>query len=130
MNFTRRPMKLILGKRVRACETVSRPLHLTLERLKAVNTEKIVIEALEQRGWTKQFVANEPRLSEAVEMYKEAGFQVHLEPLPSQPRHPSKEQCELDADCRQCFEGFEDQYKIIFTRPDEDNTDRLKDDLF
>ncbi len=105
-------------------------MKLTLERLKAVNTEKIIIEALEQQGWTKQFVANEPRLSEAVEMYKETGFQVHLEPLPSQPRHPVEEKSELDADCRQCFEGFEDQYKIIFTRPGKENTDRLEDDLF
>ncbi|MBL7203520.1 MAG: hypothetical protein ISS63_04200 [Desulfobacteraceae bacterium] len=95
-----------------------------------VDREKAIVNALEQQGWTKQFVANEPRLSEAVEMYKEAGFEVHLEPLPPQPRHPAEEKCELDADCRQCFEGFEDQYRIIFTRPGEDNTDRLEDDLF
>ena len=81
-----------------------------------MNTEKIIIEALEQQGWTKQFVANEPRLSEAVEMYKEAGFKVHLEPLPPKSRPAAEEKCELDADCRQCFEGFEDQHKIIFTR--------------
>jgi len=81
-----------------------------------VDREEIIVATLEQQGWTKQFVANEPRLSEAVEIYKEAGFQVHLEPLPPHPRHPVQEKCGLDADCRQCFEGFEDQYKIIFTR--------------
>jgi len=37
------------------CETI---ITLTLGTLRAVNTEKIVIEALEQQGWTKQFVAN------------------------------------------------------------------------
>lgn len=95
-----------------------------------MDREKVIVNALEQQDWTKQFVANEPRLSEAVEMYKEAGFEVHLEPLPPQSRQPAEEKCELDADCRQCFEGFEDQYKIIFTRPGEDNTDRLEDDLF
>ena len=89
-----------------------------------------IVTAREQQGWTKQFVADEPRLSEAVEMYQEAGFEVHLEPLPPQPRRPSEEKCEPDADCHQCFEGFEDQYKIIFTRRGEDNTDRLEDDLF
>jgi hypothetical protein len=90
-----------------------------------VHRENTIFDTLEQQGWTRQFTTNEPRLSEAVEMYKEAGFQVHLEPLPPQPRRPTEDKCDLDADCRQCFEGFEDQYKIIFTRLDEDNTDRL-----
>ncbi len=95
-----------------------------------MDREKAIVKALEQQGWTRQFVANEPRLSEAVEMYKEARFEVHLEPLPPQPKQPAEEKCDLDADCHQCFEGFEDQYKIIFTRPGESNTDRLEDDLF
>ena len=77
------------------------------------------IEALEKEGWVKQFVANEPRLSEAVNLYTELGFEVRLEPLPkgqecdtcSGPEgHLEKEECRI------CFEGFEDQYKIIFTR--------------
>ena len=46
------------------------------------------IEVLLQNGWQRQFVANEPRLSEAADMYKEAGFDVHLEPL------PEKAECE------------------------------------
>ena len=71
-----------------------------------------------------------PHLSEAGEMYREAGFEVHLEPLPPQSRHRPEEKRELDADCRQCFEVFKDQYRIIFTRPGEDNTGRLEDDLF
>jgi hypothetical protein len=77
------------------------------------------IERLEKEGWVRQFVANEPRLSEAVGLYKELGFDVHLEPL------PAGQECETCAgtegdkergECRVCFEGFEDQYKIIFTR--------------
>jgi len=95
-----------------------------------VDKEEAVVKTLEQQGWSKKFVANEPRLSEAVEMYKEAGLKVHLEPLPPQPRHPSEEKCELGGGCHHCFEGFGEQYKIIFTRPDEDNIDRLEDDLF
>jgi hypothetical protein len=78
---------------------------------------KLTIKKLEEQGWVKQFIANEPRLGEAVELYEEAGFEVHLEPL------PKGEECETCAgpegpkECRICFDGFEDQYKIIFTRP-------------
>jgi len=74
------------------------------------------MKKLEEKGWIKQFIANEPRLSEAVELYKGAGFEVHLEPL------PKGEVCETCAgpeepkECLVCFDGFEDLYKIIFTR--------------
>ena len=90
------------------------------------------IEQLEKEGWVKQFVANEPRLSEAVDLYMESGFGVHLEPL------PKGEKCETCAgaedqkeqgECRVCFEGFEDQYKIIFTRRRKDSK-RSDDELF
>jgi thiamine monophosphate kinase len=88
-----------------------------------------MIEILEHDGWTKQFVANEPRLSEAVAMYREAGFEVHLEPLPKEPECKTCAGEEDDNECRICFEGFEDQYKIIFTRPKKDRAS-LEDDLF
>jgi hypothetical protein len=77
------------------------------------------IEALEKEGWVRQFVANEPRLSEAVNLYRELGFDVHLELL------PTGQECNTCAgaeghkekgECRVCFEGFEEQYRIIFTR--------------
>jgi hypothetical protein len=80
-------------------------------------------ETLEREGWTKRFAATEPRLSEVVEAYREAGFDVHLEPLPEEPTCESCEGSE-DADaCRVCFEGFEDLYKIIYTRPREASTE-------
>ena len=94
-----------------------------------MNEGKPRSEILEGEGWTKQFVACEPRLGEAVEMYKEVGFEVHLEPL---PKEAECESCAGDEDkdeCRICFEGFEDQYKIIFTRPGKSEAE-LKDDLF
>ncbi len=78
---------------------------------------------LEERGWVRRFIANEPRLSEAVALYTEAGFEVHLEPL------PEREECETCAgpeetkECRVCFDGFEDQYKIIYTRSARDAKD-------
>ncbi|MBW2708613.1 MAG: hypothetical protein JRD04_04910 [Deltaproteobacteria bacterium] len=93
-------------------------------------SEKTITRTLEDRGWRRQFVAAEPRLSEAVEMYGEAGFEVHLEPLPPQEKQPGKKGCETNGECRTCFGGFEDQYKIIFTKPNVSNRDQLEDDLF
>lgn len=72
---------------------------------------------LETEGWTLRFAACEPRLSEAVEVYEEAGFEVRLEPLPESQAGPA---CNGDRDreeCRACYEGVEEQYRIIFTRP-------------
>ena len=86
-------------------------------------------ETLEKEGWSKRFVASEPRLSEAVEAYKEAGFDVHLEPLPKKPTCESCEGSEEADECRVCFEGFEDLYKTIYTRPKEGSTES-NDELF
>ena len=38
-------------------------------------------EELVNEGWERQSVLSEPRLSEAVEMYKELGFEVRVEPV-------------------------------------------------
>ena len=65
---------------------------------------------LEKEGWIRQFTADEPRLSEAVEMYKSLGFQVHLEPMV--PDENSEE-------CAACLEVMCDRYKTIYTRPAE-----------
>lgn len=77
-------------------------------------------EELEKEGWKRQFVANEPRLSEASEMYTQLGYEVHLESLPKEQKCDScagtKNQ-EKQSECRICFAGVEDQYKVIFTRP-------------
>jgi hypothetical protein len=65
---------------------------------------------LEKEGWTRQFTIDEPRLSEAVEMYKLLGFEVHLEPM------VPDENCE---ECVACLEVMCDRYKTIYTRPAE-----------
>ena len=77
------------------------------------------IDALEKQGWVRQFVASEPRLSEAVELYTESGFEVHLEPLPKAGEWGpcAGPEMEDQGECRVCFNGVEDQYRIIFTRP-------------
>jgi len=63
---------------------------------------------LEKEGWTRQFTVDEPRLSEAIEMYKLLGFEVHLEPMV--PDGNSEE-------CAACLEVMCDRYKTVYTRP-------------
>ena len=47
-------------------------------------------------------------MSEAIELYKSIGFEVHLEPA-------TKE--DMGEGCGVCFEGMPDRYKTIYTRP-------------
>ena len=82
-----------------------------------MNRDRMNLEDLEREGWTRQFIANEPRLSEAVELYRETGLEVHLEPLPEEPECNSCSDEGEGEECRICFAGVEDQYRIIFTRP-------------
>jgi hypothetical protein len=84
------------------------------------NEGKTRVTELEQKGWVRQFIANEPRLSEAVELYRDAGFDVHLEPLPKGQECETCTGPEEPMECKVCFEGFEHQYRIIFTRPARD----------
>jgi len=96
------------------------------------NESRSRIEELEKQGWIMQFIANEPRLSEAVALYKELGFDVHLEPLPKGPECDTcagAEDRKERGECRVCFEGFEDQYKIIFTRRRNDLQPSSEDQL-
>jgi hypothetical protein len=73
------------------------------------NEKKLIEE-----GWQRRFIVSEPRLSEMVEIYKETGFEVHLEPvLAVEEPDEGDEECQT---CRICFEGREDQYKVIYTR--------------
>ena len=79
--------------------------------------DKSMVGVLEKQGWTMRFVANEPRLSEAIEMYKDAGFEILLKPLPKDAECKDCPGEKTDGECRVCFDGFENQYRIIFTRP-------------
>ena len=76
-------------------------------------------DELAKEGWQKRFVAEEPRLSEMVELYTETGFEVHLEPL-STVEDPDEASVECQ-ECRICFEGNKDKYQVIFTRPQAGN---------
>jgi len=74
-------------------------------------------EDLIKSGWEKRFVACEPRLSEMVGMYREIGFEVHLEPLPAKEELEAEEasSCE-EWGCTACFDADPERYRIIFTR--------------
>jgi hypothetical protein len=50
-------------------------------------------------------------------MYRELGFEVHLEPLPREPECGTCGGTEGEGECRACFDGVEDLYRIIYTRP-------------
>jgi hypothetical protein len=78
-----------------------------------------------KEGWTRRFVANEPRLSEAVELYLSMGHEIHLKPLPLVDCDSADEE---SGECRACFKGFEDQYKIIYTRQKRGESE--EDDLW
>lgn len=90
--------------------------------------DKSLVSILEKQGWTMRFIAGEPRLSEAVEMYRDSGFEVLLEPLPKGT--PCDDCAGEEGECRVCFEGFEEQYKMIFTRHLKDREKEEKEGLF
>ncbi|MDX9788980.1 MAG: hypothetical protein RBT11_19555 [Desulfobacterales bacterium] len=92
-----------------------------------MNKNESHIETLEREGWTRQFTASEPRLSEAVALYEATGYEVHLEPFVVEPA-PSDFPITGNK-CTTCYEGAEDQYKIIFTRKKADGPLPV-DDLF
>jgi methyl coenzyme M reductase subunit D len=64
-------------------------------------------EELKKKGWARQFVTDEPRLSEAVELYRELGYEVHLEDATMD---------EVNQICANCLPADCNNYKIIFIR--------------
>lgn len=71
----------------------------------------------EADGWTRRFVACEPRLSEAVELYKESGFEVLLVPLPVKTTADKCIKTPEEKECMECYSGVEEKYRIIYTKP-------------
>lgn len=68
--------------------------------------------ALVAEGWTRQFSASEPRLSEAVESYQEIGMEVRLEPIDTS--------CS-DGTCTVCMAENPEHVKVIYTRRKPDD---------
>jgi len=64
---------------------------------------------LERQGWIRRFLTDEPRLSEAVELYKSLGYEVRMEPAVFDETSEECKKCLLYQDC--------DKYKTIYVRP-------------
>ncbi len=62
-------------------------------------------EHLERDGWQRCFVADEPRLSEAVQAYEEIGYEVLLIPVPAN-----------DGACTECIRLAPQRYRLIYVR--------------
>lgn len=62
---------------------------------------------LKREGWVRQFTTDEPRLSEAVELYRSLGYEVHLE---------SAEFNEKSEFCKACLQTDCQKYKTIYIR--------------
>jgi hypothetical protein len=60
---------------------------------------------LEAQGWQRCFVADEPRLSEAVATYRDLGFDVRLVPVSIE-----------DGACTECMKAVPDRFRLIYTR--------------
>lgn len=62
---------------------------------------------LRAQGWERRFVYDEPRLSEAVEIYRELGFEVLLVPIAPD-----------DSECTECMLQEPGRFQVIYTRRD------------
>jgi len=74
-------------------------------------------QVLAAQGWRRQSVASEPRLSEAVELYRSLGQEVLLVPV--------LRECTVDGGagtCTTCFgeDDDPDRFQVIYTRPKAD----------
>lgn len=63
---------------------------------------------LEEHGWMRRFVADEPRLSEAVQLYESLGYEVRLETAALDGANNECETCLIHQDC--------DRYGTIYIR--------------
>jgi hypothetical protein len=59
-----------------------------------------------QQGWEKRITTDEPRLSEVAGMYRELGFEVHLEPF-DPVEGPG---------CSDCLKMAPEKYQSVYTR--------------
>ncbi len=101
--------------------SVGNGVELDWEERKVVTSSSREKE-LESQGWVRQFVAEEPRLSEAVELYLSLGMEVHLEPL-------DPDEAQEDGQCTECLRGSRERMRVIYTRclPREREVDGARD---
>ena len=81
------------------------------------------IEELIAEGWVRRFSAEEPRLSEAINMYHELGFEVQTVPTQLENEESNDEECSRPCISETVF--------TIFTRGGRDDLQaKINDDLF
>jgi len=86
---------------------------VTEEKIMAID----IIASLRDKGWEPRFSASGARLAEALENYRNLGYEVKTIPVK-----------ELIADgCKICFEDESDDSAMIFTR---ESGEVEEDDLF
>lgn len=75
-------------------------------------------------GWVRQFMADEPRLGEAVAEYRKLGFEVWLEPV-------DPEACAAAGGCTACFAdpAQAQRFKVIYTRRPEAGPSQSLDEV-
>jgi len=76
--------------------------------------------APEIKGWTAKYIGGEPRLSEQVELFRELGFEVRIEPF-----DPAA--CE---GCTECFKDSPTTMMILYVRKSHKNNVASDDELF
>jgi hypothetical protein len=72
----------------------------------ARRTTGVSAAELAAQGYKRCFIADEPRLSEAVETYEELGLEVLLVQVTEQ-----------DAECTECMKLAPERFWVIHTRP-------------
>ena len=65
--------------------------------------------SLESQGWQKRSILDEPRLSEALQMYRELGFEVKVVKLDTGGTSA----------CSVCLDGPDDGTSVVYTRKEE-----------
>ena len=65
------------------------------------------VTALECDGWERRFITDVDRADEAVALYSQLGFEVHVEPVLAP---------ELGGDCSECALVAACRFKTIYTR--------------
>ncbi len=95
-----------------------------------VDVERLLREASRREeellaaGWTRQFSAEEPRLSEWVALYEAMGMEVHLEPLTPDLSQP----CQVCIVAGMVAAGGPREW-LIYTRPNPGASPSEDDDL-
>ncbi|TAK31826.1 MAG: hypothetical protein EPO21_16410 [Chloroflexota bacterium] len=73
-------------------------------------------DELRAEGWERQFTADEPRLSESVQLFESIGYEVRVE-----------EETGCGRECNVCFSAAPERYKVIYTRRKSEARDQLEE---